>query len=574
VGKDAPQGRPEVSARSVTPRVVQVLPDVSAIDRVFDYEVPDKLSFAVRVGAAVRVELHGRRVRGWVVAEGRSGADYDTLKPILKVSPGWVQPESIDMAEWAAWRWAGKRRSFLATAADPHNYREPVSFSGARERGPEQPSWGDAAFAHERAVLRLAPAIDPWPVIEAAARRGPALVLVPSLARVERLARRINDDPVGHVVVGSRAGAWAPMRQLGAVVVVDAHDEVYAEERAPTWNAWRVAAERAERAGASCVLVSATPTLEHLEWGTVVETDRPTERRGWARLEVVDRRGDDPRTGLWSSRVIDAIRGAERALCVLNRTGRAKLLACARCATITTCEKCAAAVRQDEAAVLLCDRCGTTRPALCLECGGTKLKLLRIGTARAAEELSALLGRAVGEVTGASADVPNTATIVGTEALLHRVGRADLVVFVDLDAELSAPRYRANEEALGLLARASRVVRGRNEDGLVLVQTRQPDHPVLKAAVASDPARLNATDAAMRSELRLPPFAAVAQVSGEAADAFVDQLRGQLGVDVLGPDNHDAFLVRADDHRGLCDALARVERPTGRLRVAVDPVRI
>src|SRR5205085_2013499 len=194
--------------------------------------------------------------------------------------------------------------------------------------------------------------------------------------------------------------------------------------------------------------------------------------------------------------------------------------------------------------------------------------------ARAAEELSALVGAPVGEVTAASADLPNTSAIVGTEALLHRVGRADLVVFVDLDAELSAPRYQASEEALALLARAARVVRGRTEQGLVLVQTRQPEHPVLKATVASDPARLVATETALRRDLRLPPFSALAQISGDAAGEFVDQLDGRIGIDILGPDNHDAYLARAADHHALCDALAAVERPSGRVRVAVDPVRI
>jgi primosomal protein N' (replication factor Y) len=398
--------------------------------------------------------------------------------------------------------------------------------------------------------------------------------LVPSIARVERLARRARDEGVGGVVIGARAGAWAPCPGLSSVVVIDAHDEVYAEERAPTWNAWSVAAERAARANVPCVLVSATPTLEQQAWGSVVETDRATERDGWARVEIVDRRGDDPRTGLWSSRVVDVLRGSGRALCILNRTGRARLLSCSSCGTVSTCERCAAAVHQDEEKQLVCTRCGTTRPTVCQNCGASRLKLLRIGTARAAEELRALLNVEVGEVTGASSDVPDTPVIVGTEAVLHRVGRADVVVFVDLDAELSAPFFRANEAALALMARAARVVRGRLGDGTVVVQTRQPDHPVLRAAVASDPSRLVAVDEPIRRDLALPPFAALAQVSGEGAAAFLDGVRGQLGVQVAGPDALDSYLVRAADHATLCDALAHGERPAERLRVSVDPIRV
>jgi primosomal protein N' (replication factor Y) len=518
----------------------------------------------------VRIDLHGRRVRGWVVAEGAGSDKAVDLKPIAKISPGFVAPDLVELSVWAAWRWAGKRRAFLNTASE---FRSVHDVPRAAPPVAARTTWATDAVSRERSVLRLAPAVDPWPVVETAAERGPTLVLVPSLSRVERMQRRLAHNGIRNVVVGARAGAWAPCPALAAVVVIDAHDEVYAEERAPTWNAWRVAAERARRAGAPCVLVSAAPTLEHLAWGDLVETDRATERSGWARTEIVDRRGDDPRKGLWSDRAVAIARGEGRVVCVLNRTGRAKLLACATCATVATCERCAGVV-QLPADLLVCARCGTTRPQVCTNCGGSKLKQLRIGTTRAAEELRALLGEPVGEVTGASDQTPSDRVLVGTEALLHRVGRADAVVFVDLDAELAAPHYRANEASLALLARASRLVRGRTESGVVVVQTRQPEHPVLRAVTAIEPALVAEADREMREALGLPPFAAMAHLSADGADAFADSLRGRLGVTVRGPDDRGAYLVLAADHQRLCDALASVDRPNERVRIAVDPMRI
>ena len=86
----------------------------------------------------------------------------------------------------------------------------------------------------------------------------------------------------------------------------------------------------------------------------------------------------------------------------------------------------------------------------------SRFKSLRIGTSRAAEELAALVGGPVGEVTGATAELPGTDVVVGTEAVLHRVGRADLVVFIDFDAELAAPHFRANEATMSLCWRERR----------------------------------------------------------------------------------------------------------------------
>jgi primosomal protein N' (replication factor Y) len=157
--------------------------------------------------------------------------------------------------------------------------------------------------------------------------------------------------------------------------------------------------------------------------------------------------------------------------------------------------------------------------------------------------------------------------LVGTEAVLHRVARADAVAFLEFDQELLAPRYRAAEEALALLARASRLVGGRR--GRVLVQTRMPHHEVIQAALLADPGRLSVSEAAVRAALGLPPDRALALISGEGADRFV---QGLEHVEVNGPDA-GRWLVRAADDDALASALAAAPRPAGRLRIEVDPAR-
>ena len=200
------------------------------------------------------------------------------------------------------------------------------------------------------------------------------------------------------------------------------------------------------------------------------------------------------------------------------------------------------------------------------------MKLLRVGVTRAAEELAALARTEVVEVTGETApgSLSDARIYVGTEAVLHQVPQADVVAFLDLDQELLAPRYRAAEEALALLARASRILGGRRRDGRLVLQTRLPEHEVVQAALHADPSRVSGAERERRRILGYPPSTAMAAVSGAAADEYV---LGVEGVDLLGP-RDGTWLLRAPDHATLLSALEQAPRPAGRLRLDVDPLRV
>jgi primosomal protein N' (replication factor Y) len=235
-------------------------------------------------------------------------------------------------------------------------------------------------------------------------------------------------------------------------------------------------------------------------------------------------------------------------------------------------------VTQDDTGALVCGQCGTVRPVVCTGCGSQRVKNLRLGVTRAREELEALAGRPVVEVTATSAPLVREVDLaIGTEAVLHQVHEARVVIFLDFDQELLAPRVRVAEQAMGLLVRAARLVGGRDRGGRVVVQTRLPRHEVLDAALHGDPGRLVAAERSKRSLLGFPPFCAMAVVSGAAAEAFVGRLGYPRdlpeGIDVLGP-NDGRYLVRAPDHRTLARTINATERPPGRLRIEVDPQRI
>ena len=494
--------KPAVSGPLTTsePLVVRVLPDVPAIDKTFDYLVPDAIRDQVRVGDVVRISLHGRRVGGWIVETDVEPPAGVELRPLAKRSGLGPPAELIDLARWAAWRWAGRPASLLRTASPDRNVAQLPASPPARAVSSPDHELLTSAFARPRAVLRLPPATNLVHVATAAASLGNALVLCPTAALAATVSTRLRRAGVavashpsgwalgasGATVVGTRAAAWAPVADLAAVVVLDEHDEAHQQEQAPTWHARDVAIERARRAGVPCVLTSPCPTLEALAWGDLLAADRTRDRAGWPPVEVVDRRDEDPRrAGLFSAPLVRLLRSDRRVLCVLNRTGRAQLLACAACGELARCARCAAAVQQPEEA-LHCPRCGDDRPAVCLQCGGTRFKNARAGVTRVREELTALVGEPVTELTAkSSADTPLSRVVVGTEAVLQRIDRADAVAFLDLDQALLAPRYRAAEQALALVARAARVVAASGPAsgraaGHLLLQTRSPEHEVVR----------------------------------------------------------------------------------------------
>ncbi len=594
-------------------RVCRVRPDVPALDRTFDYLVPEAMAGAVRVGTLVRVPLAGRRVRGWVVADGvEPETAPDRLLPLAKVVGAGPPADVIELCEWAAWRWAGPVAHLLRAASPPNRVSDGRLRSSAGPHAsddlrsvsysPEVVAWPPAGDRRELVADRIAPT-------------GSTLVIVPEAARLGALRKRLERD--GHrmlelhgsetdaertrawagagdgrcVVVGGRIAVWAPVPDLAAVIVLDEGDEALQEERTPTWNGRDVAVERARRSGAALTLVGAAPTLEaQAIGGPPIRPERSIERDGWPIVEVVDPRDDAPGTGLLTTPLATALhhvvdRG-ERAVCLLNRRGRARLLACVACGELARCERCGAFVSETENGQLQCASCELIRPMVCLHCHATRMKALRPGVARVRDDLAALLPRVDVVEVDASTTVPAAGQVfVGTEAVLHRLPpgpRLGLVAFLDFDQELLAPRYRAAEQALGLLVRAARRLGPRTGGGRLLVQTRLPGHEVLEAARRADPTIVADAERPRREALGYPPFGALAEVRGvdAAVTTLLDGLRDSPEIDVFGPTAATTglqALLRAPNVDALCTALAASApgaRSEGRLRIAVDPLRV
>ncbi len=568
-----------------------MLPDVAAIDREFDYLVPpswmtDGRFERMQIGSMVRIPLQGRNVAGWITAIDVEPSVAGQLSPLAKLSGCGPGADLVEMSKWAAWRWAGRRVAFLRAASPPRMVagRPTAVATGRLPAGPADVF--DEAFSAGNAVVRIPPTHDLTPVAMAACRKGQALIVTPDqhAARLLAIALRRAGVTValapddwsaaagGATIVGPRSAAWMPAPNLAAVLVIDEHDELLKNERTPTWHAREVVMERARLRGVPAVVASSVPTLEALRSGKLFRPSRDAERDGWPVVEVVDRRDEAPtRGGLFAEGVIDRIRRGGRVVCVLNRKGRARLLACASCGEIVRTDDGRSPMVLMESSLQSVDG-KETRPAVCSVCGSTSLKYLRLGVTRAREELSAAIREEVEEVTAESSGSTSSRVVIGTEAVLHRTESADLVVFLDFDQELLATRQRASEQAIALLARAARLVGPRSQGGALLVQTRLPDHVVIKAAVAADPSILARWERDQRQAMGMPPYGAEVLVSGAGAVEFIEGIRGADGVKIRGPLD-DRWMLRSVSHEPLLDVLAKAARPSARLRIEVDPLR-
>jgi primosomal protein N' (replication factor Y) len=568
--------------------VARVLPNVTGLDKAFDYDVPEGMD--VWPGDLVRVELHGRRIGGWVIELDPPDAHTDGLKPIAKWSGRGPSADVIELSAWASVRWAGRRRHFLHAASPPRNVgRLPASRVTGAVVEPRSPA-STGLFEQGGGVLRLPPSSDPMPAVLSGAAIGPTLVVMPGADDAMLMAARLRrsgltvalvpDDWAAaaggvDVVIGARIAAWAPCPGLAAAVVLDEHDEALQDEGSPTWHARDVVVERCRRLGVPALLVSPAPTLTAIEWTSPVVPPRAREHAGWPEVVVVDRTDDEPwKRSLVTSELVAELRDPDRrVVCISNTTGRARLLACRTCRELTRCERCDAAVVLTDDRQLVCPRCDTARPPVCLACGAGRFANLRPGVTRLREELEAAANRPCALVTGqgweGARDAP---VVVGTEAALHRVDRADTVAFLDFDRELLSPRYRANEQAMALLVRAARLVGPRARGGRVLVQTFLPRHEVIQAARRADPGALVDHERSRRRLLQLPPYGAYAEISGKGSDDYVASLPADPAVLVVGGD--EEYAARGPDWMSLGAVLSAGERPPGsRLRIAVDPPR-
>jgi primosomal protein N' (replication factor Y) len=602
--------------------IARIVPDVTGVDKVFDYLVPESLVGNICVGDRVRVPLHNRNVAGWVLQLGDtttqfSDVDESRLLKVIKVLGKGPSQEVVDLARWAAHMWVGRLRASFVTASPatlvaalPGSRYTQVS---TRKKFDVDAQTIDAVDGAGVSVLRRGPACSPRSLLLTAASKGPVLVVIPTLNRARLMAASLRESGLSvavmpgdwavaaggvDVVIGARSAVWSSVPMLKSIIVIDEHDDALQEERSPSWHARDIAIERANKLGIACILVSPVPSLRalHRVAGSVASLDPATEASHWPQLRVIDRRLDERwSSSMLSSELIEQLRDhSRRIVCVLNVKGRARLLACGSCRELVRCDVCEAAMTMSSSKQLECPRCANVRPAVCVKCGSGKLAVIKAGVSRLREELAAAAGRRVDEVVEISGgetankdqEIDQTKMLfVGTEAALHRVRDVDTVVFLDIDQEISAPRYRAAEITLSLVVHAARLVarktsgQSKTSDGLVMIQSMLADHALLRGLAVHDLSEFVYEEMARRQLMQLPPYGALAQVSGTGVDQLADILRSNVLLQVSAT-NKDAVLVKSADWETLAnsmsDALVAAStrgKKTLRTKTQIDPPR-
>ena len=323
------------------------------------------------------------------------------------------------------------------------------------------------------------------------------------------------------ICVGPRSAVFAPLSNVGLIVVDEEHDPSYKHEGDPRYDARRVAMRRARVAGAVLVAGSATPRPESVHALPRLRLPSRVDGQALPPVEIVDmreaRRALHPRTH-------DALAAARKAIVLLNRRGWSNFLSCRSCGRAWECPSCDVTLVLHRAqALLACHHCGHREnvPSRCPDCGSVSIARHGTGTERLSDELSVgvpvfrLDGdvRDPGAVLAAFEAAPR-GILVGTQMVAkgHDFPDVDLGVVVDADATLRFPDFRAEERTFALVTQlAGRAGRGA-AGGRVLVQTLAPDARSITLAAQHDADAFVAGELEWRRALRYPPFSTLVRI--------------------------------------------------------------
>jgi primosomal protein N' (replication factor Y) len=494
----------------------------------------------------------------------------------------------------------------------------------------------DLALAAGKSSLLLVPEIGLTPAVASQffARFGDSVAILHSaftgLERSEQW-RRVRDGKA-RVVVGTRSSVFAPVENLGLIVIDEEHESSYKQDETPRYNGRDVAIVRARTAGATVLLGSATPSLEsryNVERGKyrLLELPERIEQRPLPHVQVIDMRTEFVETGrqdLFSRAFEEAVKGrladGEQIMILLNRRGFSTIVACRKCGHRMECRDCSLALTYHRSErKLLCHYCSYVEPvpSKCPKCDSEYVYFLGTGAEKVEDTLrqrfpkariarldrDSVRGRDHYETVLNAFREKSYDILVGTQMIAkgHDIPNVTFVGVVSADVGLGIPDFRAAERTFQLLTQvAGRAGRG-HRPGQVLLQTLNTDHYAIRFAAAHDYEGFYRKELHFRRMMHYPPFTAMASLlvrSKKLEEALT--LSGKLGrhlhdlpegIRMLGPaaapvvrlktDYRYQFLLKAVSRRVLAQVLRKARDyalgqnwPATALVMDVDPMSL
>jgi primosomal protein N' (replication factor Y) len=622
------------------------------LDRPFDYLVPADLDATAVAGVRVRVRFAGRLVDGWLLDRAERSEHQGQLawlERVISAEPV-LSPQIAALARAVADRCAGTMSDVLRLAVPPRHARteaEPAAVPAAFPPRPEAGDWGryprGPAFLDALHQGRAAHACwqalpgEDWParlaeaaVTVGAAGRGALLVLpdhrdtarvhaavaalagpgaVVTLAAESGPAMRyrrwlaVRRGAV-RIVVGTRAAAFAPVVDLGLMVLWDDGDDLHAELRAPYPHTRLVLGQRAVLEGGALLVAGYARTAEtqlsiETGWTHEIVAARDAVRAAAPRVTAIGEddtqlaRDPAARAARLPGVAFEVARAAlsrdQPVLVQVPRRGYVPALACGQCRAAARCRRCVGPLALLTAGPVSCRWCGTIEAGYrCPACGGRRLRATVIGARRTAEEL----GRAFpgvplytsgGRSSGGGEvlpDIPPGRSLVIATPGAEPLARYGAALLLDAAALLGRPSLRAAEEALRRWMAAAAMVEPAADGGRVVV-VAEASLTAVQALIRWDPAGHASAELAARAELGFPPVVRMAALDGAAEILAVLDVFD--GAEMLGPvpapgvpeGGRERLLVRVPRSQGsaLATALARLQ--AGRsARKLPDPLRI
>ena len=394
--------------------------------------------------------------------------------------------------------------------------------------------------------------------------------------------RRIRRG-AARIVIGARSAVFAPVENLGAIIVDEEHEQTYLSDRFPRYDAREIAASRGKREGAVTVLASATPSIYSYAMSrrgdyTLIEMPRRVLDRPLPAVHLADMREELRRgnrsmfSGILQEKLDACIRGGKQAMLFINRRGYASSVNCRKCGETIKCSRCDVSMTYHSVdRTLRCHYCGEARPmpSACPACGSPYIRPMGTGTQKVEEELNRRFPGAgvirmdldTTSEKNAHFDLVNrfragqAQILLGTQMIAKGLDfpQVTLVGAVMADLTLNFPDYRAAERTFQLLVQvAGRAGRG-EEPGEVVIQTYQPDHYAIRGAVSQDYRAFFNQEFQRRKRDLYPPFTMMvrflcedreAQKALLAAEMLKERVIGEFGGSALGK---RILFIRADE---------------------------